>query len=71
MIIAALNKVLPRATSVERARAQIIAEIGKTNITGATGAIAFDEFGDTTNKVLTVYQVKGGKWVPSVTDKFE
>lgn len=71
VIIAALNSVLPKAKSVEAARPQILAAIGKTNITGATGAISFDEFGDTTNKVLTVYKVTGGKWVPSVTDKFE
>jgi hypothetical protein len=26
-----------------------------------TGKVAFDEFGDTTSKVLTVYKVDGGK----------
>ena len=28
-----------------------------------TGKVAFDEYGDTTTKVLTVYKVAGGKWV--------
>ena len=30
-----------------------------TNLQGASGPVSFDEFGDTTNKVLTVYTVKG------------
>jgi len=29
---------------------------------GATGKVSFDEFGDSTNKVLTIYQVSSGKW---------
>jgi len=33
--------------------------------------VAFDEFGDTTTKVLTVYQVKDGKWTPINTAAFE
>ena len=34
---------------------------------GVTGAVAFDEFGDTTTKVLTVYKVSGGAWVAEKT----
>ena len=34
---------------------------------GATGQVAFDEFGDTTTKVLTVYKVDDGKWVADKT----
>jgi len=37
-------------------------EVGKTQMTGVTGAIAFDEKGDIKNGAVTVYQVKGGKW---------
>lgn len=29
---------------------------------GVTGKVSFDEFGDATNKQLTVYTVKGGDW---------
>ncbi|MYR19330.1 branched-chain amino acid ABC transporter substrate-binding protein, partial [Streptomyces sp. SID6137] len=29
---------------------------------GISGKISFDEFGDTTNKQLTVYQVVNGAW---------
>ena len=30
--------------------------------TASTGTVSFDEYGDTTNKQLTVYQVDNGKW---------
>ncbi len=29
---------------------------------GVTGKVSFDEFGDATNKQLTVYSVKDGDW---------
>lgn len=35
--------------------------------TGITGRIAFDQFGDLKNPTSTLYQVKGGKWVPVTT----
>jgi branched-chain amino acid transport system substrate-binding protein len=38
---------------------------------GATGEVSFDEYGDSTNKVLTVYQVKGNEWVPVETGEFK
>ena len=31
---------------------------------GVTGKVAFDEYGDTTSSVLTVYEVEGGAWKP-------
>ena len=37
----------------------------------AVSRLATDPVGDTTNKVLTVYQVKGGAWVPVKTDTFK
>lgn len=39
-----------------------LAEVGKTNYTGVTGPIAFDEKGDIKDGAVTVYQVKTGKW---------
>lgn len=38
---------------------------------GATGELGFDENGDSTNTVLTVYQVTGGEWKSVETGKFE
>ncbi|MEU8137637.1 branched-chain amino acid ABC transporter substrate-binding protein [Streptodolium elevatio] len=46
------------------ARAKVLAALQKVAFDGVTGRVSFDEFGDTTNKQLTVYQVKGGQWAP-------
>ncbi|MFD4833258.1 branched-chain amino acid ABC transporter substrate-binding protein [Streptomyces uncialis] len=43
-------------------RAKVVEEVGKSNFEGITGKVSFDEYGDTGNKQLTVYQVKSGKW---------
>jgi len=37
-------------------------EYGIGSFTGATGPVAFDEFGDTKSKVITIYKVESGKW---------
>ncbi|SEN67817.1 branched-chain amino acid ABC transporter substrate-binding protein [Actinacidiphila rubida] len=44
------------------ARAKLVDAVQKTDFDGIAGHVAFDQYGDTTNKQLTVYQVKGGKW---------
>ena len=36
--------------------------MGKVSFDGVTGKVAFDEYGDTTSTVLTVYRVEGGEW---------
>jgi branched-chain amino acid transport system substrate-binding protein len=61
-IINALKVSLKDATDAESARENTITEVGKVSFDGATGKVEFDEFGDTTNKTITVYEVKGGKW---------
>ncbi|MGW3075922.1 MULTISPECIES: ABC transporter substrate-binding protein [unclassified Kitasatospora] len=38
---------------------------------GVTGKVSFDEFGDTTNKQLTVYTVKDGKWAVEKSGTFK
>ena len=45
--------------------------MSKVSFDGVTGKVAFDEFGDTTNRVLTVYSVKDGKWVAVNTEEFK
>jgi len=47
-------------------RDALIAAVAATNTEGVTGAIAFDEKGDTTNQAITTYQVQSGAWVPVV-----
>ena len=38
---------------------------------GATGPVGFDEYGDSKNKTLTVYQVTSGAWKSVKTGEFE
>ncbi len=61
-IIAALKTSLATATDAKSARQATIDAMSKVAFDGATGPVAFDEFGDTTTKVLTVYKVTDGKW---------
>ncbi|MFF6892542.1 branched-chain amino acid ABC transporter substrate-binding protein [Streptomyces microflavus] len=44
------------------ARAKVAEAVGKVDFEGVTGKVSFDEFGDTTNKQLTVYEYKDGTW---------
>jgi branched-chain amino acid transport system substrate-binding protein len=70
-IINALKVSLAGAADPKAARDATITELGKVSFDGVTGKVAFDEFGDTTSKILTVYKVDGGKWVASKTDTFK
>ena len=36
-----------------------------------TGQVSFDQYGDTTNKILTVYKVTDGEWKAVKTDEFK
>jgi branched-chain amino acid transport system substrate-binding protein len=66
-IINALKTSLASASDAKSARAATIDAMGKVSFDGATGKVAFDEFGDTTNKVITAYVVKGGEFVADKT----
>ena len=50
---------------------KLVANAGKYKGDGATGKIAFDRYGDTTNNVVTVYQAKAGKWDAVETGKVD
>ncbi|MDF2254733.1 branched-chain amino acid ABC transporter substrate-binding protein [Streptantibioticus ferralitis] len=43
-------------------RAAVEAAMSKVSFDGVTGQVAFDQYGDATNKQLTVYAVKNGQW---------
>jgi branched-chain amino acid transport system substrate-binding protein len=63
VVIKALAKVLPQADDVAEARpmlADAIDDLG--TVDGVTGQHSFDQFGDTTNRALTVSEVAGGEW---------
>jgi branched-chain amino acid transport system substrate-binding protein len=66
-IINALKVSLANAEDAKSARQATIEAMGSVSFDGATGKVAFDEFGDTTTKTLTVYKVEGGKWAAEKT----
>jgi branched-chain amino acid transport system substrate-binding protein len=70
-IIAALKTSLKDASDAESARQATVDALGKVSFDGVTGKVAFDQYGDTTSKVLTVYKVAGGKWATVETKDFE
>ncbi|MFB6674787.1 branched-chain amino acid ABC transporter substrate-binding protein [Streptomyces sp. NPDC056390] len=61
-IIKAVANVVKDGKVPSDARAKIVGEVQKGKFDGIAGPVAFDEFGDTTNKQLTVYQVTKGEW---------
>ncbi|MCA1711214.1 MAG: branched-chain amino acid ABC transporter substrate-binding protein [Actinobacteria bacterium] len=71
VIINALAKAVADGKTGQELRDEVTKEVGDVDFTGATGSISFDQFGDTNSKVLTAYQVKGGKFVAAKTDTFK
>jgi branched-chain amino acid transport system substrate-binding protein len=69
-IIGALAKTLGDAAWDESKRDPMLTNVGSYSGSGATGEIKFDEYGDSTNKVLTVYQVASGKWKDVQTGEY-
>ncbi|WEH43849.1 branched-chain amino acid ABC transporter substrate-binding protein [Streptomyces sp. NBC_01218] len=49
-------------------RAKVLEAMAKVQFEGVTGPVAFDEYGDTTNTMMTAYQVDGGKWVSKLSE---
>jgi len=69
-IIGSLATTLNGGDWAEGKRADLLKAVGSYSGSGATGTIKFDQYGDSTNKVLTVYQVTGGKWNAAETGEF-
>ncbi|HEU4349045.1 MAG TPA: branched-chain amino acid ABC transporter substrate-binding protein [Actinoplanes sp.] len=71
-LIGSLAKVLgDNGTWGDDQRSKLLENVGSYSATGATGEIKFDQYGDSTNKLMTVYQVTGGKWNAAETGTFE
>jgi branched-chain amino acid transport system substrate-binding protein len=70
-IINGLKTSLASASDVKSAREATTAAVGKVSFDGVTGKVSFDQYGDATSKVLTVYKVDNGKWVAAKTDTFK
>jgi branched-chain amino acid transport system substrate-binding protein len=71
VLIEAMAKVLPGKDEIDdTVRQEIIQAVQDTDVEGVSGHISFDQYGDTTNKVLTVYKVEDGEFAPVKTDTF-
>jgi branched-chain amino acid transport system substrate-binding protein len=71
-LIGSLAKTLgDNGTWREDQRAALVTNVGSYSAQGATGEVAFDRYGDSTNKLMTVYQVTGGKWNAAETGTFQ
>lgn len=70
-IINALKVSLKDAKDVASVRQATIDALGKVSFDGVTGKVAFDQYGDSKTRVLTVYKVTAGKWVPVNTEAFK
>lgn len=63
-VLVAAGKVTAAKITTTEGKQAVIAAVAAFKGTGVTGDIAFDAKGDTTNKAITLYTVKGGVWVP-------
>jgi len=71
VIIEALSKVLPGQKKItDDLRVKFRQALQDGSIDGVTGRVAFDEFGDTTTRILTVSKVEGQAWKPQKTEEF-
>ncbi|WP_181139690.1 branched-chain amino acid ABC transporter substrate-binding protein [Streptomyces sp. Ru71] len=63
-IIEAVKKVVAdnNGKLPDDARAKITEAMQNVSFDGVTGKVSFDQYGDTTNKQLTVYAVENGTW---------
>ncbi|MEV3856264.1 branched-chain amino acid ABC transporter substrate-binding protein [Streptomyces sp. NPDC050095] len=61
-IIKAIGNVVKDGKVPSDARQKVVDEVQKISFEGIAGPVGFDEFGDTKNKQLTLYQVTNGVW---------
>ncbi|MFJ9418432.1 branched-chain amino acid ABC transporter substrate-binding protein [Streptomyces sp. NPDC101227] len=53
------------------ARTKVVDAMNKVKFDGVTGSIAFDKYGDTTNTMITAYQVDKGAWKSRFSAEFK
>ncbi|MBA8794296.1 branched-chain amino acid transport system substrate-binding protein [Friedmanniella endophytica] len=70
-IINALKTSLANASDAKSARQATIQAMSSVSFEGATGKVGFDQYGDATTRVLTVYKVDNGEWKAEKTDEFK
>jgi branched-chain amino acid transport system substrate-binding protein len=71
VIIDGLAKVVANGGTFDVSKRQALLDaVAATKFDGASGPVAFDQYGDTTNKTLTVYAVKGGAFTTVESGSF-
>lgn len=70
-IMASVAKAIGDGTWSEDKRDAVLKNMNDYSADGATGEVAFDEFGDSVNKILTVYKVSGTEWKAVETGTYE
>ncbi|MQA80666.1 MAG: ABC transporter substrate-binding protein [Streptosporangiales bacterium] len=70
-ILNALKTSLKDADDAKSARQATVDAMKDVSFDGLSGEVAFDEYGDTTNRVLTVYEVKGDEFTDVNTEEFK
>ena len=71
-IINSLPTALGSATAVDDGvRRKVVEAVGKVDFGGASGKVAFDNFGDTVTKTLTMYKVENGEFKPVKSGEFK
>ncbi|HEX7552408.1 MAG TPA: hypothetical protein VF378_02560, partial [Geothrix sp.] len=66
-IINALKVSLKEAKDVPSVRQATLDALGKISFDGVTGKVSFDQYGDSTIRVLTAYKVADLKWAQMKT----
>ncbi|MET9295959.1 branched-chain amino acid ABC transporter substrate-binding protein [Streptomyces sp. NPDC003077] len=52
-------------------RKKVVDAMNQVSFDGVTGHVSFDKYGDTTNTMITAYQVDQGKWVARFSAEFK
>ncbi|MFI6683477.1 branched-chain amino acid ABC transporter substrate-binding protein [Streptomyces sp. NPDC050485] len=66
-VVAANNGKVPSSDL----RAKVLDAVGKVKFDGVTGPVSFDEYGDTTNTMMTAYKVTSGAWKPELSEAYK
>ncbi|MFD9861096.1 branched-chain amino acid ABC transporter substrate-binding protein [Streptomyces alboflavus] len=53
------------------AREKVLASMAKVKFDGVTGTVSFDEYGDTTNTMMTAYEIKNNKWESKFSEAYK
>lgn len=52
-------------------REKVLASMSKVKFDGVTGSVSFDQYGDTTNTMMTAYEIKNNKWESKFSEAYK